>query len=228
MLLTWGGIPERTLYAVRTLDHVLANLKHVGDLHLVIADDGSPPAHLQRLLDVSDQYRDKLAKVHLSNSHGEGYGRNFNNATGVAHEHAEYILPLEDDWELTRGLDTAPLVGALQDERIDCIRLGYLGFTAGFHGDTIHAADQTYLLLDPESPDPHVFSGHPRLETRTWERKVGLWPLELNPGATEWEVAHRKEARRGVVWPLDLIPAKPGAGSLFSHIGTVQARKDQR
>ena len=75
-----------------------------------------------------------------------------------------------------------------------------------------------WLALDPDSPEPHVFAGHPRLELAEWERYVGPWPEGLAAGPTEFEVAHRREARMGVAWPIDLI--KP-TGDAFVHIGTV-------
>ena len=224
MLLTWGGLPERREYARRTLDALIANIRCAGPIFLHVADDGSPDDHRADLISRAEA-SGRFAGVTSTDSQGLGYGVNYNDATHVVHDLAEFILPIEDDWELTRDLDLDPLIEALADPRIGCIRLGYLGFTEGFRGETIHAAGHTYLLLAPDSPDPHVFSGHPRIETRTWERHVGLWPEGLNPGATEWEVAHRPEAREDVAWPLDLVLAY---GSLFGHVGTVQARKDQQ
>jgi hypothetical protein len=75
-------------------------------------------------------------------------------------------------------------------------------------------------LLDGDSPEPHVFAGHPRLETVGYQRRVGEWPEGLLPGETEFSVAHYQWARMGVVWPMDLV--KP-SGDLFCHIGTIRS-----
>jgi len=58
------------------------------------------------------------------------------------------------------------------------------------------------------------------LETREFEQDVGLWPIDMQAGSTEFEVAHRPTARRGIVWPVDLIRPR---GDAFVHIGTDRA-----
>mgnify|MGYP001614087095 CR=1 FL=1 len=124
-----------------------------------------------------------------------------------------------------RPLDLDTLVGALQEQQFGCIRMGYIGWTQELRSIFISANKQHYLLFDPESPEPHVWAGHPRLELREWQRFVGPWPEGHDPGTTEFIVSQRPEARQGVVWPVDLIHPY---GNLFVHIGTLQARVDQR
>ena len=80
------------------------------------------------------------------------------------------------------------------------------------------------MALDPSSPERHVFTGGPRLETVTFERDIGIWPENLQQGKTEMEVASRAEARAGVVWPMDLV--KPN-GDLFVHIGAAKAGDEE-
>jgi hypothetical protein len=77
-------------------------------------------------------------------------------------------------------------------------------------------------VLDPNSPEPHVFAGHPRLERVSYQREVGEWPTGMDPNETEFAVAHVRRARMGVAWPLGLDP-REGYG-LFAHVGTLRAR----
>lgn len=215
VLLTYNR-PE---YAERTLRSTLDNIHTLHDLHVHIADDGTSEEYRDNLLRLAGGYS-KVKSVSVSNSNHKGYGCNYNLATQQVHQFADCILPLEDDWELTRSLDLDVLVQAVNHTGIGCIRLGYMGYTQLLKCEFFSCAGYHWLLLDHNSPEPHVFSGHPRFETRDWERSVGPWPEGLEPGRTEFVVAHNKAARRGVVWPVDLV--KP-SGDLFVHIGTVRS-----
>ena len=220
LLLTY----ERLIYAERTLRSALDKIVWSEPISVHIADDGSSENYRQKLHDIAGGY-DKVQGVSITNSDCGGYGMNYNLALQVIHQFADLILPLEDDWELNSELDLRPLAAALENEEYGCIRMGYLGFTQQLRGEVIHVSGHTYFRPDHDTPEPHVWAGHPRLETREWQRSVGPWPEGYDPGTTEFIVAQRPNARVGVLWPLDLV--KP-YGDLWSHIGTIQARTDQR
>lgn len=211
----------RVLYARRTLKAALANLRYSGPLRIHIADDSSYSGHIP---DLWGAVKGDPRTSHWSSSHVEhlGYGGSYNHATQIVHQLADVVLPLEDDWELTSPLDIDPYVDALLSGPMGCIRMGYLGHTNPLRGEVVHVAGQDYLLFDPESPETHVWAGHPRLETVAWQRRVGPWPERIGAGETEFEVANRPEARVGVAWPIGLPT------HLWAHIGTAQAREDQR
>lgn len=211
---------NRLAYAKRTIAAVHSNLRVSGDVWLHIADDGSSQAYRDELFKFAHEHFGD--KVSITNSERRGYGASYNLATQAVHEAAEFILPLEDDWELSRELNLDPLLNALKDPRISCIRLGYVGWTQALRGEFIASAGKTYLLLDPSSPEPHVFAGHPRIETVKRQRLIGPWPEGLRAGETEFAVAHWPEARAGIVWPVDLVLAY---GDLFLHIGSVKAEE---
>lgn len=218
LLLTYGANSERVAYAHRTLRAAIDNIHYSGPLKVHIADDGSPGAHMDALAEVAGGYA-HIASVTVSNAHRGGYGRSYNLATQIVHKIADYVLPIEDDWELMRPLDLDPLVATLaEDHSFGCIRLGYIGFTQELRGTVLQSSAGMMLRFDPNSDEPHVWAGHPRLETVAWQLPVGPWPEGLAAGATEWEVAHRWTARQGVAWPLDLVHPR---GDLFAHIGTV-------
>jgi glycosyltransferase involved in cell wall biosynthesis len=211
MLLTYN----RQEYAERTLRGLLDNVSYSGRLTLHIADDGSPEGYRERLVWFAGCW-EKLVGISVSNSERRGYGGNYNLGTQFAHRDNAIVLPLEDDWELIRPLNLDGLVEPLMEGKFGCIRLGYIGWMQPLRCEFIGVSGQHFLLLDPASPELHVFSGHPRLETVEWERSVGLWPEGVAPGDTEIAVAFRPEARTGVVWPVNLIKA---SGDLFVHFG---------
>lgn len=229
MLLTYASSPAREGYALRTLSTLMGRVRYSGPLYLHIADDGSPAGHIERLAACAErelQFHDGrtgrvFRAVTASNSERRGYGANFNAATMVVHDRGGLVLPLEDDWEMLREIDLDPLARALAaPSPIGSVRMGYLGFWDEIRGKFIHAADQTFILLDRESPSQDVFAGHPRLESVEWERFVGLWPEGLSAGDTEIAVSGRREARTGVAWPCDLVLTR---GDLFGHIGSLKA-----
>lgn len=221
LLLTYSNDPDgpRAFYAQKTLDAVMRNLGYSGELALHIADDGSPEEHRTRLV---KQAADHFVEVTISNSARSGYGANYNLATQIIHDRGPLALPLEDDWELTHPLNVDAYAEALLSGAVRSVRLGYLSHTQPLRAELIYVGDKQYLLFDPDSAEPHINAGHPRLETVDYERSVGPWAEGINPGATEFDWVIRAEARYGVVWPLDAPP-----WNFFSHVGTIQARDDQ-
>lgn len=219
MLLTYDRMDyaERTLRT--TLERIWLGEEHRLSVH--IADDGSPDGYAERLMEIAQNFP-RVTRLGWTNSRRRGYGGNYNDATHDIHDWADMVLPLEDDWELTRPFNLDPVIEALATEpAFGCIRMGYIGYTQALRGEFRSAAGRQWLLLDPDSPEPHVFSGHPRLETVAWERRLGLWPEGIPAGATEFAVAHLRPAREGVVWPVDMI--RP-CGDAWAHIGTIKAR----
>lgn len=225
MLLTYAKDAKspRAKYAEKTLRGVLDNVRYSGQLSVHIADDGSPQSHVDKLRQIAGGYP-SVNGITSSNANRSGYGASYNLATQTIHQHAQVVLPLEDDWELRQALNLDPFVETLVNASpaIGCIRLGYLGSTKELRGSVGNNSGKTYLLLDPTSPERHVCAGHPRIETVEWERSVGPWTEGLDPGATEFDWCGRTAARTGVAWDMDSPP-----GGHFCHIGSVQARTDQ-
>lgn len=218
-LLTYG----RLEYAKRTLQTCLDNIL-VGHPHppvsVHIASDGDSPEYINELVDLAGGFI-TVQGVSVTNSHRGGYGKNINLATQVIHQFADYVLMLEDDWELTQHLNLNELIADMEEDRvIDCVRLGYLSHTQPLFGEVRAVRNSHYLLLDPDSPEPHVFAGHPRLESVARQRAMGLWQEGRPPGETEFMMSHILRARRGVAWPMDLVHPR---GDLFAHIGSVRS-----
>lgn len=210
---------NRLEYATKTLQSFY---KHVSPRpHLHIADDGSPDGYVDKLRKVAA--RAGAPDVSSTNSVRGGYGKSVNLASQVTHGWADYVFMLEDDWELTKPLDLAEYIADMEAvPELECVRMGYLSWTQPIGGRLYCGPNRKYLVLDANSPEPHVFAGHPRLERVSYQREVGAWPEGVDPNQTEFIVAHNRRARFGVAWPLGLDP-REGYG-LFSHIGTDRAR----
>lgn len=217
---------DRFETAERSLRALLDRARYSGPLWVHVADDGSPdPDYAERLRVLAGGFP-SVVKATASNAGQHGYGASYNLATQVLHTECDYIVPMEDDWELQPpGIDFDPLVQTLREiPEIACIRLGYIGYTQVLRGRFVPTPAGQMLLLDPDSPEPHVFAGHVRIETREFERTVGPWPEMIPAGQTEWDVGHRPEARTGIAWPLDVI--RPSEHR-FAHIGTRELGEHQ-
>lgn len=218
VLLTYNRLD----YALKTLRALHENLVIAStiNVHYHIASDGDSPEYFKALL----KEFPKNARITLSNSMRGGYGKNYNLAMQSVHPNVEYALVLEDDWELVRKWRIEETINALSELGGGCVRLGYIGYTQPLRAQFVTSSsggsggDGHWLRLDPQSPEPHVFAGHPRLETVEWARNVGPWPENLNPGETEFAVAHNPKSRERVYWPIPLVTQE-----LFAHIGTVRA-----
>lgn len=209
---------DRAETAERCLRAVLDLAAYPAPVQVHIADDGSSEEYRHRLWEIAAGYPEsRVRSVTVSNAERRGYGVSYNLACQATHADNFAVLALEDDWELLRPLDLAPLVRTLREERARCLRLGYLSFTQELRGWLLESPAGMLLRLDSDSPEPHVFAGHARLETVAFQQAVGEWPAGLRPGETEWHVAHRTAARRGIAWPLDVVPPR---GDLFAHIGS--------
>jgi len=230
---------HRVGYAVTTAFTTARNLRHDGPVHWHIADDGDDEGYIEDVKRGIREGAERNVPITVTNAEGRGYGASFNLASQVVHQVADYVLPLEDDWELLRELDTSTIMrmlacGGHQDRRgwqwavpppddfyAQSVRLGYLGYQWPIDAHLFKTDESLWMALDPASRDQNVAAGHPRIETVAYQRAVGPWDEGLNPGATELGWVQRPAARQGVVWPLTLVSlANSVTGDLFAHIGT--------
>lgn len=233
---------HRLDYAVRTAAATARLLEHDGPVYWHIADDGDDDNYIGAVADAIRQHRGRNAVVTVTQASGRGYGASFNLASQVVHQVADLVLPLEDDWELLRRFDTAPIVRMLarggwqsreewpwavnppEGFEARSVRLGYLGYQWPVTMHLFKTDESLWAALDPASPEQHVATGHPRIETVAYEREVGPWAEGLSPGMTELAWCQLPAARRGVVWPLTLVSLTGSiSGDLFAHIGAVKA-----
>ncbi len=214
MLLTYNRMREAKL----TLESAAQNLRADEEIWLHIADDGSSQEYRDELLELARSVFG--SNVSITNSGRGGYGGNYNKATQVIHHTTDIVLPLEDDWQLKRELDLAPIARVLREGHFRSVRLGYIGYTDELRATLRWHENLHWLEFHPSSPEKHIWTGGPRLETVAFQRSLGPWPERMEQGQTELEVCGREEAKVGIAWPIDLIPAR---GDAFVHIGTYKA-----
>lgn len=207
---------RRTTYALATIAAARAYLRYP-DLRWYIADDGSPQAHVDAVLDA-------LEGAHVIGSHSvrRGYGGNSNAAWAAADGVGRLTLWIEDDWELRAPLDLYAYACLLMETaEVGMVRLGVLNLD--IRARTWAHGGRVYWKLDKE---PHiegtpVFTGHPSLRHRRYRDAYGWYPEGLGPGDTELAYAHQfrigPQDGPGIVWPADY----PSQGH-FGHIGSVK------
>lgn len=208
---------KRTDCALPTIAAACRHLKYSGPLLWYVADDGSPPEHVEAVIGTLNRCEAQIVGVH---SERLLYGGNCNKAWAAADRVGALTLWLEDDWVLPRDIDLYPYAALLMErEDVGMVRLGYLN--TGVRGQTIANGNHIYWLLDREPVDSWqcVFTGHPSLRHTRYHQAYGDYPVIPNPGETELAYAHqyRMGSGPGIVWPVDW----PQWG-YFEHIGTVK------
>lgn len=206
---------KRTELAIRTVAGVKSNLTYPGELRWIVADDGSDREHLEAI------YRaigEEMPTVHNGR---KGAGSSMNAGTAMALREADYILWLEDDWELQVPFDLTPCVGMLQErDDIGMVRLGYI--SPGIQGTLISAAGRLWWKL-AKGPT-YTFTGHAGLRARRFCEAYGPYQEGLTPGETELYMCGTFNNKPG---PDIALPAWAGEWGFFGHIGS-ESLKDVR
>ncbi len=199
---------NRTNLAVRTIEGVQQHLIYPKErLAWHIADDGSNEQHsglLKRLCGSDTSY---------TNSERRGVGRSMNLAMETVLQRADYILWLEDDWELTRDFDLRPCVQLLaENEAVGMVRLGYI--SPGIGGDLISGAGHLWWRL--HRGPTYTFTGHASLRHKRFCKVYGNYQEGLTPGETELWYCGKFNGTPG---PEIVVPAFTGEWGAFGHIG---------
>lgn len=208
-----NGDGVRTEYALRAIQALKANLIYP-DIRYYLADDGSPPAHVNAVLG-------ELQDVNLIGWHtipSGTYGRNANEAWQIAQQTCGLALFVEDDWVLSERLEIYKYAALLMERAdIGMVRLGYLnlhmrGQVFGHNGDL-------YWRLERDC-DSYVFTGHPSLRHSRYWSDYGRYPEGLSPGETElmYALQYRRGNGSDIVWPVS-----NGEFGKFAHIGQIKA-----
>lgn len=208
---------KRTDCAIPTVAAACRHLKYSGPLLWYVADDGSPPEHVEMVVGALNRCDAQIVGVH---SERLLYGGNCNKAWAAADQFSPLTFWLEDDWVLPCDVDLYHYAALLLErEDIGMVRMGYLN--TGLRGQTIAQGDRLYWKLEhePINPSQCAFTGHPSLRHARYRQAYGEYPVIPNPGETELAYAHQYRTidGPGIVWPLDW----PQWGH-FEHIGTVK------
>jgi hypothetical protein len=209
---------KRTREAVITVKSAAENLDYPREKRgWYIADDGSEADHVGAILRELTEVQGETLWGHHSEKFSPGTpfcGRGWNTALQKAHQYAEIILWLEDDWLLNRRLDIAPYVRLLMErEDVGMVRLGGLAVGSDVH--IVGHAGVHYLKYLRTTQ--YAYSGNPLLRHLRFGRAYGPFAEDRNPGDIELDFDGRFRAMSGPdIWrPADI----PGWG-IFGHIGT--------
>lgn len=214
---------RRTEEALRTIRSTLENLNYPQEKRgWYIGDDGSPIEHTNALLAVLEKNGERIIGHHSQkmrhpgqeNTYNAGIGWNL--CLGLCHQFSDFVLFLEDDWELERPLDLVPYVKLLQErEDVGICSFRILSIGADVH--TIGYDGRMYLKYLRTTQ--YAFSGNPYLRHARYTKRYGTFAEDRNPGLME---LHQDDQYRLAVdnlidiWrPLDI-----SIWGGWSHIGT--------
>ena len=197
---------KRTELALRTIRGVQQNIDYPS-LDWVIADDGSPAGHVEALVAAIGH------EVSVFNAARKGVGVSMNEGARLCLEKADYILWLEDDWEITKPFDLRPCVQFLGlREDVGMVRLGYI--SPGISATLIAAAGQLWWKL--EKGETYTFTGHAALRHRRFIDAYLPYQEGISPGETELYMCGKFN---NTVGPTVAVPAWTGIWGVFGHIG---------
>lgn len=206
---------KRTEVACRTIEALRRNFQWP-NISWYISDDGSDPAHIRSLYDaIGPTYT-----THFFDSEHRGVGLGMNHCLlEMWDKGIEFVLSMEDDWELTNTLVVDPFVRALQNHpEHGMIRFGYLA--ANLLGYLVSEEGMLYWRLD-NNGETYRFAGHPHLKHRRFHDPsmggYGYYDVGLAPGMTELSMCGKVNQKSG---PDILYPATGGAWGFFGHIGS--------
>jgi hypothetical protein len=202
---------DRTELAVRTIRALLGNLRYDGPVAWLLAQDSEQEQHwlaVEDALGVADIALDSFRRR-------MGPGPAWNLAVDLALKHWDYLLWLEDDWELNYVLDINPYVRLLQ-ERADVGTVRLSGLPTGLHCETVGHNGIHYL--DILKDRQYCWSGNPSLNHRRHFETYGGFPTDPRVLVGDCELHHDGRVRRlagPAIWrPVDLL-----AWGVFGHIG---------
>lgn len=180
---------ERTEMALITLRSTLQNLQYPKEnIGWYIADDGSRPEHMQAIMEllvlegcqIIGHHSERLRHIGQEGTHHAGIG--WNRCLGLCHQWSDYVLWLEDDWDLNEPLELEPYVRLLRDRE----DIGICTFRILTTGADIHTEGhdgQMYFRYDRTTQ--YAFSGNPYLRHARYTRKYGTFAEDRNPGLME-------------------------------------------
>lgn len=204
---------NRLEIASRTIDALKRNLLW-SNLGFVIVDDGSPQGDLEQLIELAKPANHIWA--YQSDHRGVGHNMNvgLNHIFGIG---GEYILLLEDDWELSHPFDPTPYINVLQGQDVGLIRLGYL--SPRLQGELISLEHRLWWELKPNPHTQYTYTGHAGFRHRRLFERVGMFTEGLAPGQNELDYCGKYDATEkppAILWPADY-----GCWGPFVHIGAV-------
>lgn len=181
LLLTY----KRTREALFTIRSTIENLQYPREkIKWYIADDGSPTNHvsaiMQELVDRSQtvigSHNQKFSDV----PYAAGIG--WNKGLGICYQATDYVLVLEDDWQMEAPLELTPYMKLLQDNQ----DVGLVSFRILSTGADVRTVGNDGLIyLEYRRTAQYAYSGNPHIRHARYTKYYGWYAEDRSPGLIE-------------------------------------------
>jgi hypothetical protein len=211
-----GGDGQRAALARRTLESLVKNLSYP-HVHYIVSDDSTVEEYEKHIGFITEPLVGLSFETLVHNRQLVGHSKNV--ALKRAFDTSDYVLLIEDDWEMQLSMDFTAYMSVLQDyPSTGIIRLGYLG------GDHLTAVLRAYGYHTfwhlTQGSDVYIYSGQVSLRHQRFYKVVGYHAENRQAGDEELELCKRYNGTVGA--PDILYPANLGVtlnAGLFKNIG---------
>lgn len=213
---------QRTDFALQTIKSTIENLGYPKEKRAwYIGDDGSEVKHMASIISTLEMAGERIIGHHeerfrhpgQENTHNAGIG--WNRVLGLCHQFSDYVLWLEDDWNLEQPLDLVPYVRLLRDrEDVGLCSFRILSVGADVH--TIGHENQIYLQYDRTTQ--YAYSGNPYLRHARYTKRYGVFAEDRNPGLME--LHQDDQYRLAIEGPRIWRPINISPWGGWAHIGS--------
>lgn len=220
---------ERTKEALITVRSTCKNLIYPQELRsFYVADDGSDHKHVKKIMDVlTEECGEKILGFHDKRMRPEGQdntyncGMGWNQGLGIAHQNSDFVLWLEDDWELEEQVDLVPYIRLLQ-ERQDVGIVTFRVLSVGCEVLTVGENGLHYLQYLKTTQ--YGYSGNPYLRHARFTKHYGWFREDCNPGEIELKMDDQYRLdNQGGPWIWRPVLISPWGA--WAHVGTEKSYK---
>lgn len=225
LLLTY----RRLNLSLRTIESTCQNLQYPKELiSYYVCDDGSPRDEHETVLSYIQNFGFAILGEHNERIRNPGQedtffaGKSYNLGLGLCHQKTDFVLVLENDWELDEPLDIVPHIKVLQ-EREDVGAVTYRILSAGADVHTVGYNGRMYLRY--ERSTQYAFSGNPYIRHARFTKRYGWFAEDRNPGMMELEQDDKYRLATGSDEESPRIwrPAEISIWGAFKHIGNLKS-----
>lgn len=213
---------RRTDMAIRTIESTCDNLIYPRTKRSwYIGDDGSGNEHMDRILETLRSKGENIMGFHNERMRKDSFkdkpfpGIGWNKALGIAHQNSDFVLWLEDDWDLDEHFDLKPYVLLLKEQE-DVGICSFRILSTGAAIKTVGYGGEVYF--DYERTTQYAYSGNPYLRHARYTKHYGWFREDCNPGNIE--LKQDDLYRLAVEGPRIWRPAGISVWGAWKHIGT--------
>lgn len=225
LLLTY----KRTDLSIRTIESTVKNLQYPKELiSWYVCDDGSPKKEFNQVIDCLKDNGQQILGSHNRRIRNEGQedtffaGKSYNLGLGICHQNTDFVLVLENDWELERELDLIPYVKLLQ-EREDVGAVSFRILSVGADVHTVGHAGRVYLKYLRTTQ--YAFSGNPYIRHARFTKYYGWFTEDCNPGNMELQQDDKYRLATAEDAPQIWRPVDISVWGGWAHIGSDKSWK---